>query len=83
VPPTIIAPAIPSFFITFLLKNSALFGGVSVGGEEGVGPSDVEWLMAPTPPVLEPTPPDIGPGEGIDPSNAEKWCKGVSPCGGE
>jgi hypothetical protein len=40
-PPTIIAPAtIPTFFTTFSLKNSALFGGVSVGGEEGVDLSD-------------------------------------------
>ena len=33
-----------SFFIIFLLKNSALSGGVSVGGEEGEGgdPSDVK-----------------------------------------
>jgi hypothetical protein len=66
-----------------LLKNSALFGGVSIGGEEGVGPSDVEWCDGANPSGIGTDPPDIGPGEGIDPSNAEKWCKGVSPCGGE
>jgi hypothetical protein len=46
VPPTIATPAtILSFFIIFLLKNSALSGGVSAGGEEveGGDPSDVKW----------------------------------------
>lgn len=38
-PPTMATPAtMPNFFITFLLKNFALFWGVSVGGD----PSDIE-----------------------------------------
>ena len=37
-------PRTKSFFIIFLLKNSALSGGVSVGGEgEGGDASDVKW----------------------------------------
>lgn len=77
VPPTIIAPAtILIFFIIFLLKNSALSRGVSVGGDEGEGsdpsdvkdganPSGVEWSEGTDPP-------DIGSSEGTSPSDAER-----------
>ena len=89
VPPTITAPAtIPTFFIRFLLKNSALSGGVSGDGKgEGGDPSDVEWCDGADPSGVglckSTRPPDIGSSESIDPSDAEKWCKGVNPCGGE
>jgi hypothetical protein len=87
VPPTITAPAtIPTFFITFLLKNPALSGGVS-GGDEGEGGSDIEWCDGADPSGVGlrkgTGPPDIGSSEGIDPSDAEKWCEGINPCGGE
>jgi hypothetical protein len=45
-PPTITTPAtILSVFAIFSVMNSALSGGVSVGGEEGEGgaASDVKW----------------------------------------
>jgi hypothetical protein len=84
VPLTIITPAtIPIFFIIFLLKNSALSGGVSVGGEEGEGgdpsdvkdganPSGIEWCEGTGPP-------DIGSSEGAGPSNAEEYEDGDPP----
>jgi hypothetical protein len=86
VPPTIIAPAtIPTFLITFLLKNSPLSGGVSVGSVEweGVDPSDVGWCNGANPSGMglckRPEPPDIESSEGIDSDVA--WCNGANPSG--
>jgi hypothetical protein len=79
VPPAITAPAtIPTFFITFLFKNFALSRSVSVGGEEGEGvdPSDGKWCNGANPSGIGTNSPDTGSGEGIHPSDAEKWCGG-------
>jgi hypothetical protein len=66
-PPMITTPATTlSFFIIFLLKDSALSGGVSAGGEEGEGgdpsgvkdgpgvsPSGIEWCEGTDPPDID------------------------------
>jgi len=78
VPPTITTPAatIPIFFIIFLLKNSALSGSTSVGGEEGEGgdPSDVKRCDGANPSDIELCEGiDIKSCEGAgDPSSAEE-----------
>jgi hypothetical protein len=64
----IVTPAtILSFFIIFLLKNLALSGGVSVGGEEGEGddPPGVKDGVGPSGI-------DIKSCEGTNPSDPEK-----------
>jgi len=94
-PPTIVTPTtILSFFIIFLLRNSALSGGVSVGGEEGEGgdPSDVKGCDGAKPSGIEWC-------EGTDTSDADEcgvdsdsseyddndngWCEGVNLFCGE
>jgi hypothetical protein len=88
VPPTITTPAtIPIFFIIFLLKDSALSEGVSVGGEEGEGgepsgvedganPSGIEWCEGTNPSGIgwceDTDPPDIDSSDGTSPSDAER-----------
>jgi hypothetical protein len=97
--PTITVPAtIPTFFITFLLKNPALSGGTSgVGLRKGTGPPGIGSGKGIDPSgvgLCEGTgAPDIGSGKGIDPSGVG-LCegtgppdigsgKGVDPCGEE
>jgi hypothetical protein len=75
----------------FLLKNSALSGGVSVGGEEGEGggafgvkwcdgasTSDIEWCEGSDPPEADV---DIDSSEyrSVDDNG---WCEGVNWLGG-
>jgi hypothetical protein len=91
-PPITITPAkILSFFIIFSLKNPALSGGVSVGGEdEGGNPSGVKDGGDPSG-IKDGTNPSgmeccegIGVGiescEGTDPADgAEKYCEDSDP----
>lgn len=87
VPPRIIMPVIiPILFIRFSSKNSALSGGVGVGGKvedgdqsvvkccNGANPSGIECRKG------TPDPPDIDSSEGIDPSGIScGWDKGANP----